>query len=220
MNFIDRDLPIHNTEESAVRRDKQLVRAAHAGLQGAFSEFNATYSSRLYSTIFAITRNPEDAECAPEDTFLRVHLGLRTFDGKCGIYIWLTRIAINSVLTIILHLARPETLFASQSGSQEDTPSCEVKDSHPNPEEICEWRQRSVRVLHAIRRLDPPLQAPIRMQMTNGSSIESSIEEIGRVVNISQAAVKARLHRARRRFFIARDVNVLSLCARVSISLD
>ena len=216
MNFIDRDLPIHNTEESAVRRDKQLVRAAQAGLQGAFGEFNATYSSRLYSTIFAITRNPEDAEGALEDTFLRVHLGLRTFDGKCGIYTWLTRIVINSALTIILRLARPETLFASQSGSQEDTPNCEVKDSHPNPEEICEWRQRSVRVLHAIRRLDPPLQAPIRMQMTNGSSIQ----EIARVLNISQAAVKARLHRARRRLFIARDVNVLSLCARVSISLD
>jgi DNA-directed RNA polymerase specialized sigma24 family protein len=55
-------------------------------------------------------------------------------------------------------------------------------------------------VLDAICNLGPSLQAPIRMQM-----MDSSMEEICCALNISRGAVKARLHRARRRLFIARD---------------
>ena len=93
-------------------------------------------------------------------------------------------------------------LFDPQPENVAETISFDVRDSAPNPEEVCDLHQQRVRVLHAIRNLDPPLQTPIRMQMTKGSSIR----EIGRALNISQAAVKARLHRARRRLFILRDV--------------
>lgn len=203
MNCMNRDLLVDSNDELAARQDDQLVKAAQAGLPEAFAELYATYSPRLYKTILAITRNPENAEDALQDTFLRVHLGLHTFEGRSSIYSWLTRIAINSALMILRRRrAHPETLFDPHPDSQEDTPCFEVKDSSPNPEQICDMRQRRIRVLHAIRNLDPRLQTPIRMQMTMGSSIK----EIGRALNISEAAVKARLYRARRRLSIARDV--------------
>ena len=132
-----------------------------------------------------------------------MHLGLHTFEGRSGIYSWLTRIAINSALmTLRRRRARPETLFDPHSDSREDTLCFEIKDSSHSPEQICDLRQRRGRVLHAIRNLDPGLQTPIRMRMTMGYSIK----EIGRALNLSQAAVKARLHRARRRLCIAREV--------------
>ncbi len=203
MNCTDQDLRIDSTDELPVRRDDQLVKAAQAGLPGAFAELYSTYSSRLYKTILAITRNPEDAEDALQEAFLRVHLGLHTFEGRSGIYSWLTRIAINSALmTLRRRRARPETLFDPHSDSREDTLCFEIKDSSHSPEQICDLRQRRGRVLHAIRNLDPGLQTPIRMRMTMGYSIK----EIGRALNLSQAAVKARLHRARRRLCIAREV--------------
>jgi RNA polymerase sigma-70 factor, ECF subfamily len=203
MNCTDRDLLIDITDKLAARRDDQLVKEAQAGLPGAFAELYATYSPRLYKTILSITRNPEDAEDALQNTFLRVHFALHTFEGRSGIYSWLTRIAINSALMILRRRrTRPETLFDPHSDPREDTPCFEIKDSSPNPEQICDLRQRRIRVLHAIRNLDPRLQTPIRMQMTMGSSVK----EIGCALNISQAAVKARLHRARRRLFVVGDV--------------
>lgn len=202
MNCTDRDVLIDNTERTA-RRIDQLVTAAQAGAPAAFAELHATYSPRLYKTILAITRNPEDAEDALQETFLRVHLGLHTFEGRSGIYSWLTRIAINSALMILRRQrARPETLFDPQPNSQTDSPCFEVKDSSPNPEQICDLRERSVRVLHAIRNLAPPLQVPIHMQITLGASMK----EISRALNISEASAKTRLHRARRRLLAARDV--------------
>lgn len=203
MNSMDRDEGIDNTGELAARPDDQLVTAVQAGVPGAFSELYATYSPRLYRTILAITRNPEDTEDALQDTFLRVHLALRTFEGRSGIYSWLTRIAINSALMILRRRrARPETLFDPHPDPREDTPCFEVKDSSPNPEQICDLRERRVRMFHAIRNLKPQLQTPIRMHLTLGSSAK----EIGHALNVSEAAVKARLRRARRRLFTAPDV--------------
>jgi len=203
MNCTDRDWLIDNTDESAARRDDRIVTAAQGGVPLAFAGLYVTYSRRLYRTILAITRNPEDAEDALQETFLRVHLRLHTFEGRSEIYSWLTRIAINSALMIVRRRrARPETLFDPCSDSWEETPCFEIKDSYPTPEEICDWRQRKVRVLRAIRNLDPGLQAPIRMQITKGSSIQ----EISCELNLSQSAVKARLHRARRRLFFVQDV--------------
>lgn len=202
MNRMDQKVRIDSSDELAARRD-ELLTAAPAVAPGAFAELYATYSRRLYKTILAITRNPEDAEDALQETFLRVHLRFATFEGRSSIYSWLTRIAINSTLTILRRRrARPETLFDPQPDPQADAPCFEIKDSSPNPEQICDLRQRKVRVLRAIRDLEPQFQAPLWMRITRGSSIE----QIGRTLNISQATVKSRLYRARRRLFSAQDL--------------
>jgi RNA polymerase sigma-70 factor, ECF subfamily len=199
---MDQSSLIDRTDKSSARRSVRPVNLAHSEFPGAFAELYATYSPRLYKTILVITKNHEDAEDALQEVFLRVHLKLHTFEGRSSIFSWLTRIAINSALMVLRRRrARPEALFDPHQDSREDTPYFEIKDSSPSPEQICDWRQRKVRVLDEIRNLDPSLQAPIRMQM-----MDSSMKEICCALDISQAAVKARLHRARRRLFIARDI--------------
>ena len=202
MNCTDRDVLIDNADEGVARRDNQLVTAAQAAVPGAFAELHATYSPCLHKTI-AMTL--EDAEDALQETFLRVHSGPHTFEGRSGIYSWLTRIALNSALMILRRRASPETLSDPHPDSRADSPCFEVKDSSPVLEQICDFREPIVRVLHAIRNLDPQLQLPIRMQIT----LRASMKEIGRALNISEASVKTRLHRARRRLLTARDVKGL-----------
>lgn len=91
--------------------------------------------------------------------------------------------------------ARPEILFDPEPDADSDTITVAVGESSPNPEEFYDRHQRRPEVLRAIRKLDPTLREPIHMQMTQGSSVR----EIGRALDISQAAVKSRLHRARLR---------------------
>lgn len=156
----------------------------------------ALYSKRLYRSILAITKNPQDAEDALQDTFLRVYLAIHTFEGKSSIYSWLTRIAINSALMILRRQRlRPEVLFDPQSDPQVEPHTFQVRDNALNPEEACDLNQRHFKTLQAIRLLDPRLRAPIRMQLIHGSSMR----EIGYALNLSEAAVKARLYRARQR---------------------
>lgn len=177
------------------REDREMVSAAQAGSCEAFSELYALYSRRLFKTIVAITRNPADAEDALQDTFLRVYSAIDTFEGRSNIYSWLTRIAINSALMILRkRRSRAEILFDPEPGAGSEFCSFEIRDYAPNPEQIFDLRQRRTNLLHGIRNLNDRLRAPLQMRMTKGSPIK----EIGRTPNISEAAVKTRLHRAPR----------------------
>jgi RNA polymerase sigma-70 factor, ECF subfamily len=192
------------TAEPAIATGDDVVSAAQTGSPVAFRRLHALYSRRLYKTIASITKNPQDAEDALQDTFLRAYLAIQTFEGRSNIYSWLTRIAVNSALMILRkQRARAEVLFDPQPDPQFESLSFEVRDSAPNPEEAYDLDQRQLRTLRAIRRLDPHLRAPIRMQLMHGWSVR----EISRALNISEAAAKSRLYRARRRLSAAHDLN-------------
>jgi RNA polymerase sigma-70 factor (ECF subfamily) len=181
-----------------------IVAAAQAGSPAAFEKLHSLYSGRLYQTILSITRNPHDAEEALQDTFLRAHLAIKKFEGKSKIYSWLTRIAINSALMILRkRRVRPEVLFDPQPDVRCEAITFEVRDSAPNPEELCILHQHQHRTLRAIRHLSPHLRVPLRMRLTRGWSIR----EISRALNISEAAVKSRLYRARLRLSTAHELN-------------
>jgi RNA polymerase sigma-70 factor, ECF subfamily len=185
---------LDQTIERATTPLDDIVLAAQAGSPAAFTELYSTYSRRLFQTTLSITRNPHDAEEALQETFLRAYLAIKTFQGKSQIYTWLTRIAVNSALMILRkQRVRAEVLFDPQSDDRCETITFEVRDPAPNPEELCVRHQCQVKALRAICRLRPHLQEPIRMRITHGWSAK----EISRALNISEAAVKSRISRAR-----------------------
>ena len=198
--------PLHNLD-SADRTKAALddvVSAAQAGSPEAFRKLHVLYSRRLYRTIVAIMKNPHDAEDALQDTFLRAYLAIHKFEGRSNIYTWLTRIAINSAIMILRRQsARAEVLFDPQPEPQLQTPFIDFKDSAPNPEEAYYLDQRRLETQRAIGHLDPHLRAPLWMQLTHGWSIR----EISEALNISEAAVKARLYRGRQRLSAAHRLN-------------
>jgi RNA polymerase sigma-70 factor, ECF subfamily len=180
----------------------RIVSAPRTDWPITFEELNAIYSRRLYRTIAAITKNPEDAEDALQDTFLRAYLARESFEGRSSIYSWLTRIAINSALIILRkRLARARVLFDPQPSDRTEGISFQVRDSSPNPEEAYDLHHRQLKLLRELRRLDPGLRTPIRMRLMQGRSVK----EISRALNISETAVKARLYRARRRLSATHD---------------
>ena len=200
MNSPDR-IPHSNVElpNRAIARDDEIVSAVRAGSPGAFAELHAIYSRRLYKTIIAITRNPEDAEDVLQETFLRVHLSLDTFEGRSSFYSWLTQVAINSALLCLRkRRSRAEVVFDPKPDDRVETLFFEVKDPAPNPEQVYDLRQRQVRLRSAIRNLSPHLREPIEMRL----ACDSSMKEISRALDISIASVKTRLHRARLRLSV------------------
>lgn len=190
----------------AAQRDEQLISAAKAGSDDAFAELQNLYAQRLYCTIVRITKNHEDAEDALQDTFLRMYLALRRFEGRSSFYSWATRIAINSALMVLRkRRARPEVSFDLPLDGTDNPPHLEIKDSSPNPEQIYDEREQWDRMWRSIQNLQPKLQETIQIQMASGCSIK----EIARTFGISVASAKSRLYRARVRLGSKRNlVNV------------
>jgi RNA polymerase sigma-70 factor (ECF subfamily) len=176
-------------------RSRTLVAAARSGSSAAFAELREIYARRVYWKLLNMTKNREDAEDALQDTFLRAYMALHTFEERSSFYTWITRIAINSALMILrkrrLH---PEVSFDSPSETEDEAiPAFDFKDSRPSPEHICVHRQRYAYLLRSIQKLPPRLRQVIEMQTMDNYSIR----EIAQALDISQAAVKSRLSRAR-----------------------
>jgi len=197
MNYMNQNvqLDFDNKAETALR-DAELISAALTGSSDAFAQLQLHYSRKLYNTILRITKNREDAEDALQDTFMRAYLALRNFEGRSSVRSWLTRIAINSAL-ILLRKRRnhPEVCFDLGSEPEKDVTHLEPKDPYPNPEQVCDQRQRCANIRRAIGRLQAKLREPLQTRMTHGSSLQ----ELARTLDITEAAVKSRLYRARMR---------------------
>jgi RNA polymerase sigma-70 factor (ECF subfamily) len=191
---MDYPAPLDHTIDRVIAPVDDIVLAAQAGSAAAFAEIHSIYSGRLYRTILSIAKNPQDAEEALQETLLRAYLAIKRFEGKSQIYTWLTRIAVNTTLMVLRkQRVRPEVLFDPQPDDRCESYTFEIKDSALNPEELCALHQRELKTLRALHRLRPYLREPIRMQIVHGWSIS----EISQELNVSEAAVKSRLYRAR-----------------------
>jgi RNA polymerase sigma-70 factor (ECF subfamily) len=176
--------------------DIDLLTKARAGSNAAFEEIQRIYSPRLYRRIRAITKNREDAEDALQETFLHAFAALNSFQGKSQFATWLTRIAINAALTTIRRRrSRPEVSFEQRSESARDIASFDIADASLNPEQICVRRQQYCSMLRAIEGLDPKSRSVVAIWVSKGCSMK----EAAHTLNVSLAAVKTRLHRARKK---------------------
>jgi len=195
--------------ESAQSGD--LVSAAQAGSSIAFAELREIYARRVYRKLLTITKNHEDAEDALQDAFLRAYLAIHSFEGRSSFYSWLTRIGINSALMILRkRRARPEVSFDRQHEMDEEDSVIEFKDAGPSPEQICVHRQRCARALTSIGKLQPRLREVVELHL--GQS--RSVKEIAQALEISEAAVKSRLFRARVRLTSSHTLQYSEVRAR------
>jgi RNA polymerase sigma-70 factor, ECF subfamily len=154
------------------------------------------YSKNILRRTISITGNMQDAEDAMQDTFLRAFAHLKQFDGRSKFHTWLTRIAINSSLTLLRRKrTRRETSFEFSSRTNDGFTLQELEDTRPNPEEFHDQTQRYRLILRSIRRLPANSRAAAEMRILAGWSEAETAASLG----ISVSAVKARMFRARLR---------------------
>ena len=184
-------------DDTAPPSDQHLVVAARSGCRTAFNELCHLYSQRIYRTIFSITKNAQDTEDALQESFLRAFLALESFEGRASFYTWLTRIAINSALGILRKRhCRPETsLDSTLPQEDEGGGSQDFRDLAPDPEQIFGQQQRHTKLMQAIHKLPTHLRQVVQTHITG----DCSVKEVAHRLNISQAAAKSRLYRARTR---------------------
>jgi RNA polymerase sigma-70 factor, ECF subfamily len=175
---------------------QHLVTEARLGSSAAFADLRDIYARRIYHKLLIMTNNRQDAEDALQDTFLRAYLALHTFEGRSSFHTWVTSIAINSALMILRkRRRRSEVSFDVPTENEDARTAFELPYMGPSPEHICDQRQRYACILRSIVKLQPRLRQVVEMRMMG----ECSIKEMAGTLNISEAAVKSRLCRARAR---------------------
>lgn len=177
-------------------QDQALIEKIRAGDYRAFEDLVNRYEGKVYRLAMRMLRNPQDAEDALQESFLQVYRGLKTFEGRSNFSTWLYRLATNVCLMKIRRRgAEPPGMLPLEDylprHEQGDQPS--LQEWPEKPEEILLTKESREKMMEALGRLPADYRAVFILRDIEGFSNA----EAGEALNISVAAVKSRLHRAR-----------------------
>ncbi len=89
------------TQETLSEKDADfiLVQRVQQGDVAAFDELMVKYRERIYSVIYNLTSNREDASDLAQEAFIKAFQSIGRFQGKSSFFTWLYRISVNTTLT-------------------------------------------------------------------------------------------------------------------------
>lgn len=173
---------------SAIPDEAELVRRAQDGDQDAFGELVRSHSDRLFAVVVRFTADPVEAEDVMQEAFTRAWRSIGRFQGRSAFFTWLYRIGINEAKRRAERRPKPGKEIPIDS-----SPVAEAPDWSESPElkaaqgETARFLERTI--------LDLPIdyRTPLVLRDVEGLSTREAAE----VMELSEAAFKSRLHRAR-----------------------
>ena len=174
-------------QRGPAEEEELLVRRAQTGDRGAFEELVRRHADRLYAVVLRFVADREAAEEVIQETFLRAWRGIGRFEHRARFFTWLYRIGINEAKR------RGEREPASRTVSLDEEPILEAPDWSQAPEARAEQSDLRRVLEESIRALPIEYRAPVILRDVEGLSTEEAAE----VMELSEAAFKSRLHRAR-----------------------
>ena len=145
------------------------------------------HASFVYNVAFRMMGNPEDAEDVSQEAFLSAYRALDRFRGESRVTTWLYRITMNGALMNLRKSKRARAL--TQTGIED----MEVVDWSASPDRDAVNTELKEKLQEGIDRLEPDLRAAVILRDVEGLSSTEAAE----VLEITVAALKSRLHRAR-----------------------
>ena len=177
-------------------QDFDLIQSINAGRIDKFHELVNRYEQKLYNFSLRMCRDHSDAEDMVQDTFLNVFRYLKDFRYETKFKNWLYKVAASTCIK-----KRRKSKFAPEQelSLDEFRPSDEAEP----PDRVPEWALLPLdKVLNeelagAINRGILSIPKKYRMVIVLRDIEGFSTAETAQILNISEANVKVRLHRAR-----------------------
>jgi len=151
----------------------------------AFTHIIKKYQEKLYWHIRRMVVEHEDANDVLQNMFIKVWNGLENFREDSHLYTWLYRIATNESLTFLEQ--RKKRMAISIDGTEESGLTNSIKaDKHFDPNKL-EWKLQV-----AIQHLPEKQRVVFSLRYYD----EMPYEEMSRVLETSEGALKASYHHA------------------------
>ena len=170
-----------------------LITAAKTGDRAALDQLLASQRSRAMAAALRVLHNPEDAEDAVQDAFLKIWRALPSFEGRASFSTWVHRIVTNASLDLMRKsTARAETVERPELKDDVATTVFEPANQvTPESELGAHEIERLVRLAVA------GLPAAHRQAVELREFEDCSYQEMAEIIQCPVGTVMSRLHHAR-----------------------
>src|SRR5580698_8143692 len=102
-----------NSEEAA------LVRRVQARDEMAFREIVERYQAKVFSIIYGILRNRNDAEDIAQQVFAKIYFSIQSFDSRSSLLTWIYRITVNECYDYLRKRRARRLVYESDCSAEE-----------------------------------------------------------------------------------------------------
>lgn len=179
-------------EQDPNEEDQRLIRLAQDGDMDAFNQIVERHQRAVYSTCLRMLRDPQLAEDATQDAFVRAWKAVSSFRGGI-VRPWLLRIATNRTYDVLRSRARrPAQSLDAQPYESEPEWTTQVGQAEA-PEQFTSRGELSEMLQEALANLPEDQRLAIVLSDVQGYGYD----EIAEVMNIAVGTVKSRISRGR-----------------------
>ncbi len=178
-----------------------LVKRVQARDEMAFREIVERYQAKVYSIIYGILRNRNDAEDIAQQVFAKVYFSIGNFDNRSSLLTWIYKITVNECYDY-LRKKRVRKLVYESDFSEEDSRRMEnsdaVMDREAPVDQTLARHDLAVKLLDKVSEEDRKL---ILLKEVEGHSVE----ELAKMTGMNENTIKVKLFRARQKLVKAAE---------------
>lgn len=190
---IDSRVNANGSEEAA------LVRRVQAGDETAFREIVERYQSKVFSIIYGILRNRNDAEDIAQQVFAKIYFSIGSFDFRSSLLTWIYKITVNECYDY-LRKKRVRKLVYESDFTEED--ALRMMNTEQPVDQVravdTVLAQRDL-VMKLLERISEEERTLILLKEVEGHSVE----ELAQMTGLNQNTIKVKLFRARQKLLRA-----------------
>ena len=179
--------------------EADLIRRVQAGDEMAFRDVVERYQAKVFSIIFGILRNHNDAEDIAQQVFAKIYFSIRSFDFRSSLLTWIYKITVNECYDY-LRKKKVRKLVYESDFSEEDSLKMEnteaAIDRNPRIDNSLAQRDLVNKLLSKISEEDRSL---ILLKEVEGHSVE----ELAHMTGMNENTIKVKLFRARQKLLKA-----------------
>lgn len=163
-----------------------LIEAAKAGDQEAFRQIVERYQGAVYNLAYRMLGDPEEAEDAAQEIFVRLYRQLGRYDPARKFSTWTLAIATNYCIDQLrrrrMQLVPLENII----------PWARARDAGPEGEALS--RESRDEVQRLLKQLPEKYRAPLVLRYWE----DLSCAEIAEILGVPEGTIKTQIHRARK----------------------
>lgn len=178
-------------QEQQAISDCELVGRILEGETGLYELIMRRYNQRLFRVIRSVLRDDREAEDTLQESWVRIYEHLRQFAGRASFATWITRIALHEALGRV-RKGKRWTALEDEMGEIVIRAADQTK-APTTPEEVAIRSELRAVLESAIDLLADEYRRVFLLREVEGLSTAETAD----CLELSEEAVKTRLHRAR-----------------------
>ncbi|HBY60055.1 MAG TPA: RNA polymerase subunit sigma-24 [Solibacterales bacterium] len=178
--------------------EAELVRRIQAKDELAFREIVDRYQAKVFSIIYGILRNHNDAEDIAQQVFAKIYFSIGNFDFRSTLLTWIYKITVNECYDY-LRKKKVRKLVYESDFSEEDSLRMENSEQHSEKGALDASLAKRDLVTKLLSKVSEEDRTLMLLKEVEGHSVE----ELAEMTGMNENTIKVKLFRARQKLLKA-----------------